>query len=701
MKEGEHRSNGTSSEASLNDQESLSVKFGGGKNRFIRFLHLVRSRASVLPKQLQHFKTVKHVKYKCFVVVITCLVLIFYGIFLTFERGTFSVVYGYRSVLHRNSTAESHKDKIRPYDDNGNLRPEAIRNWTDTQKEIAASRPIALGRSQLGSYDTSNLISMQNFDLMATSEYLTDRTYLPFKVRSYQGNANIDRNVDKDKQCSAISFEDEIYYSNEVKYIDEDRYELMKRLMKQDPRLKEVFEKIASDKKASLKEVAEKYLFRFGSSAQWIEDYQCYLVYSRLVVSPSKYRNLGYFSLITSQAYDKKWNEIKGKKIPYLDVSIPDDIDEQIDAIEAKYPESNCSSISDEFLSEKCVKEQEINKELMEDEKFELLSRYYRIYPSLIKVPFKIYEKWSLSGPEDPKISLRKNRDGRTEPIIFFNRGHEFLGRIMHAVLPHRVIVNSFPLYIPGEKMKGSQKNWSPFYYDEDGASEPSRGTVNLVTTVSPLTVVKCSLDSGVCEKTFNMEQESGNSGDYHSSLRGGTSYVKLPPVVPELRGRNIWVGFVKPHIDNCGASMRFYRPSLVILEESEGKFYYSLITDQFDFDRPVRSWKLKDDYGAGGYNVRSPNSIISWDILSQNNDTREYEDYMQISYSEADFDSYIFVVKGVVNYIINAFRTPDLYEFMVWKKPETGSRNTLQNFCFLKNFVKYCDAYGAEHPET
>lgn len=700
FKEDPSSSDLKSNGSSPSDLESLEVETSHvliKQNRFIRFLHLVRS-TSLSSNHIQHY--VKKLKQRTRVVVILLLLVIFYGCFLTVDKDTFTSVYRYHDIIHHNDSSIDENIRQLDIDIDGNLTPEALQTWNELQEELLNEKPHSMSRANMGSYDSTELIAKQNFDFMAISEFVTNRTFLPFKIRSYQSNAEINIYDKKDDQCKSISFEHDLYYSPEVKYIDEDHYELMKRLIKQDPRLKGVFEKIATDKKVNLKEVAEKYLFRFGSSAQWIEDYQCHLVYSRLVVSPSKYRNLGHFSLIISQAYDKDWNEIKGKKIPYLDVTIPDNLDEQVTAIENKYTETNCSESLDEGARAKCLEQREYNKEMMEDEKYELLSQYYRIYPSLVNVPFKIFKDAGLSGPEDPKISLRKNKDGKTEPIVYFNRGHEFLGRIMHAVFPHRAHVTTIPLYMPGEKNKESQKNWSPFYYEEDGATEISRGTVNLVTKVSPLTIVKCSLDSGVCEKTFDMKEKNGKTGDYFSEIRGGTSYIKLPPVVPELRSRNIWIGLVKPHINNCGESMRFYRPSLTLLEETDGDFYYSIISDQLDFDRPVRSWKLKDNYGAGGYNVRSPNSIISWDVINQNNETKEYEDYMQISFSEADVDSYIFVVKGVMNYIVNAFRSPKLYEFMDWKKKGANIRSDLQNDCFLKNLVKYCDAYGAKHPE-
>ncbi|KAL3231153.1 hypothetical protein RNJ44_00792 [Nakaseomyces bracarensis] len=700
----------TSSESILQSDSDIALESLGAREHddihryYVQYLYPMRAYVKqTVVYTMKMLNANKKLRRKLYAAMI-CSLIIFYGAFLVFESDDLSVTIGFKNSKIENSSIEENlSGTSATYDEYGNLSPEALNSWNSLQKELQTTRPLANDRSYMNSYDTTELIEKQNYELMATNNFVKDREFKSFSIKSYQSNANIEGCFSKQKQCDAITLESNLEFSPKINYINEDIYELVQRLMKEDPWLKEHFEEIAKDKNVDLKQLAKNYLYRFGSSSQWIEDYQCYLVYSRLVIAPTKVRNLGFFSLIVSQAFDKNWNEIKGKKIPYLDITTPDNLAEQIAAIENQIPSIvNCSELPDKSLISKCNEDLKIQMEQIEEDKHNLLSKYYRIYPSLIKVPFKLFKNSGLSGPEDPKISLRKNKDGRTEPIVLFNRAHELYGRIMHAVLPHRRYMSTIPLYLASENMAGSQKNWSPIYSEDDGASDFSRGSITLVATVSPLIILNCSLDTGLCEKTFDVKDKADKSAKFYSSIRGGTSYVKLPPVVPDLRGRDIWVGLVKPHLDSCGASSRFYRMALTLLEKSNGNFHYSLITETLDFDRPVRSWSLKDNYSADGYNVRSPNSIISWDVVGQNNETHEYEDYMQISVSEADVESYVFVLKGVMNYITKSFQKPNLYEYIDWSnKASIDKRVNLGHDCYLTDARAYCYKYGAKYPKV
>lgn len=63
--------------------------------------------------------------------------------------------------------------------------------------------------------------------------------------------------------------------------------------------------------------------------------------YSRVVTSqPGKLKVS--LSLIKASAFDKDWDEIKGKQISYRDVNIPDDLEEQLALLDKSLDNDPC-----------------------------------------------------------------------------------------------------------------------------------------------------------------------------------------------------------------------------------------------------------------------------------------------------------------------------------------------------------------------
>lgn len=153
----------------------------------------------------------------------------------------------------------------------------------------------------------------------------------------------------------------------------------------------------------------------------------------------------------------------------------------------------------------------------------------------------------------------------------------------------------------------------------------------------------------------------------------------------------------MKGHIKECGISDRLYRPSLAILEEENGKYFFNLITDTLHFNTEVLGWSEKN-FKADGYNVLSPNSVISWDVLSQNTETKSYDDYMQISVSQSDKGSYVIKMKGVLDFILQSYTKEGLNNNMDWESSGLEDRIELGGVCFRKHLRNYCEEYSKSH---
>ncbi|KAL3240583.1 uncharacterized protein RNJ42_03801 [Nakaseomyces bracarensis] len=579
--------------------------------------------------------------------------------------------------------------------------PEVMEEWYLSQHSIAKTRPNISSKSFLEDFDTTELIEMQIPEFMATNDYVKAREFTKSVLKNFQSNTNGITGSKINDLCRQATFENEILFSPNTEPITEDLFSLRERLMKADPSFKEVVESVAKDAGLTASDSVNKQWFRFGSSTQWLPDYQCYLVFSRVLVSRETVKNRPTVSIITAQTFDKNWKEIIGKRIPYLDVPLPDDLDEQLESIEKEYQfDEHCIGAQNETMLNKCVKDVENTKKLIEDKKNELIEKYYRVYPTIIDAPFQVSRHNNFQGPEDPKLSIRRNKDGKNEPIVFFNMDKKLYGRVMHVVMPHRKYVPVFPIYAVDRQLGGQQKNWSPLYHEEDGATDNSRGYVHLVQSTSPLTIMKCSLDSGVCKFVFDTKNVIGSTNFASSLIRGGSGFVRLPSVVPELNNRNIWVGLSKSHLNDCGISRSYYRASLNVMEEIDGKYYISLFTDGLDFNRTVLSWMPDRPGVATGVNIRSPNSIISWDVVGQDKDTKEYEDYMQISLSEADEMSYVFVLKGVMNYLVKSFKEKNVEDVLDWEASDSGLRAELAGACFINKITEECTEYSKLHPD-
>lgn len=337
---------------------------------------------------------------------------------------------------------------------------------------------------------------------------------------------------------------------------------------------------------------------------------------------------------------------------------------------------------------------------MAKEEKEELIAKYYRVYPTVLDIPFKATGNLDYMGPEDPKILIRRNHDGQQEPIVVYNmQDNNYEQRLMFVVLPHRKINPIVPLVDKEYKIGGTQKNWTPFIHEGDATSDGSRGFMHVVQHMSPTSILKCSLDNGKCKYIFDAAKIPSLKDVGVKELRGGSAFVKIPHGIPELDGRNLWIAMIKSHQGHCGISFKFYRPHLAIMEEKDGKFSMLSYSSALHFDRDVLSWDGNSTY-AGYINIMSPNSIVSWNIISHNHENDTYEDYMELSFSESDYMSYVVTVRGVLDYILQVLRDGSDRKFLDWTSKDLATMVGTPPKCVRSNLKQHCSVYGNAHKE-
>ncbi|CCK70054.1 uncharacterized protein KNAG_0D03060 [Huiozyma naganishii CBS 8797] len=441
------------------------------------------------------------------------------------------------------------------------------------------------------------------------------------------------------------------------------------------------------EKHMSTKDILRENWYAFGSSAVWLEKENCYLVYTRLMYSKEHKRNIPFMSLIYGQAYDRDWNLLPGKMIRYNDIAMPDVVKQEVEKLKYERENTSCDHVKhDAKQFEECLT---IYKDMMQDIDVRLAAlqdRYYISYPTVIDIPMVINHVYN--GPEDPRSILHKNQRGE-EPLLLFNMETEGYRRI-HSFYPHRKINSLVRFESTDMSLSRTEKNWAPFLTDP--ASENDRfpeESIHFVYNLMPLIIFRCSLFDGKCRTVFkdhNIEDASVGL------IRGGTQFVKLPSVIPEVEGRAMWVAFTKSHVKECGCTGAFYRPMLTVMVEKDGAFNIETITPVVDFKMDVLNWSLDGTSCVGLNNVLSPNSISSWDVISQDAETGQYEDYMTVIVSESDVNSKLVVVKGVLNFVIDIYRkfqvrdtyTADEESALINKKQFKCTEQDLRDFCAL-----------------
>lgn len=443
-------------------------------------------------------------------------------------------------------------------------------------------------------------------------------------------------------------------------------------------------------------EILSKRWYAFGTAPVWLETENCYVAYTRIIYSRHDDRGSPYISLAYGQAFDKDWKEIEGKRIFFRDSEMPKEIKTELENLENILNSDKCQDIS--VNSENyslCIKNTEKENIKLQKKIDTLYDKYSITYPTVLKVPFAINNRWN--GPEDSHVILKKDKEGE-EPVVIFNMPSysNFRSRRVRSFLPHRKNNNFVEFDIDGIDLKFIEKNWAPFFYpgaQDSGDATP--GFIYFVYDFNPMEIIRCSLLSGHCTYVFKASAiDSERGGTF--IFRGGTQFVPLPDVLPQVKDTRMWIGFMKGHVDDCGCGVRFYRPALSLMIEKNGIFHLELIAPNIDFNEAILGWHLKDARCIY-LNVLSPSSIANWFVLSQDPKTKKFDDYLILTVSEADYISKIGYIKGLLNYILDIYNKLDINEsFELSANAKNIIEKTAQ--CGYESSKNFCDEYGLKH---
>lgn len=450
----------------------------------------------------------------------------------------------------------------------------------------------------------------------------------------------------------------------------------------------------SDEKLMSEDEIITKRWYSFGSAPVWLESENCYVSYTRVIYSTYNDRGWPYISIIYGQAYDKDWNELQGKRILFRDSKMPEYVKTEVMKLKE---EINDIKACEKFENDKMAYESCLGKEedRIQGKIDKIYDKFAVTYPTTFTIPFEIESIWN--GPEDPHVILKKDSSGE-EPVVLFNLK---VGKPkkMFALMPHRKTDSLVEFDIENGKLRGTEKNWAPFFHpNTDFSKDNAVGFIYFIYDFNPVEILRCSLFSGHCTFIFQASTFDMTRGGTHI-FRGATQFVPLPEPLPQVKDTNMWLGFIKEHIDRCGCGEKIYRPVLALLIEKKGIYHFELLTPNIDFNESVMNWNLKD-YNCNQANVLSPSSIANWYITSQDPETKKFEDYLALTISEADAISKVVYVKGVLNYILGIYRDMDISDTL-----ENGvqGKSVIEKTsqCVFDSAIAYCKSYGEAHHDS
>ncbi|CAL9729399.1 beta-mannosyltransferase 4 [Monosporozyma unispora] len=594
-----------------------------------------------------------------------------------------------------------------------NIYKFADKNTVEGYLPVKRRRSVVENKKDLLNVDVRKALQRQSWKNSGFNENIRTQNFIKKKALGYVSNLDINKlekfkkNKNKKEEndntnsfthnypgavdCHDLEYSNTLEYLIGQDYLDVDYVQMRRHLLNMDNHMASEY-KLNDEKDMSESEIIEKRWYAFGTAAVWLETENCYVAYTRMIYSKFENRARSYISSVVAQAYDENWKEIKNKRIQFRDVTIPNEVKKQIKRLQDRLNKDNCKGTAEAL--EDCYAHANKNHLKAQKQIDLLLDKYSVKYPTVLNVPFKMREKWN--GPEDPHVILKKDDEGE-EPVIIFNMASH-KDRKLHAFMPHRKVDPMVMLNIEDSEMRQDEKNWSPFFYPgRTESSNASPGFINFVYDYNPLEVVRCSLFTGICNSIFDagtLSLEKGRSG----AIRGGTQYVPLPDILPEVKGKKMWIGFPKTHVENCGCGSRFYRPVLSLLVESDGIYHLELIAPNIDFGKAVLGWNLKDT-DCGNYNVLSPSSISNWIIVNQDQKTKQFEDYMTLTFSEADAVSGQVTIRGVLNYVLQIYNQKEIKDtFTIDIDASAIVRKTSK--CVDDGCRDECKRYGLEHPE-
>ncbi|KAH8435409.1 Beta-mannosyltransferase 1 [Aspergillus melleus] len=266
-------------------------------------------------------------------------------------------------------------------------------------------------------------------------------------------------------------------------------------------------------------------------------------------------------------------------------------------------------------------------------------------FPTILDIPALWREGGSYFGPEDPRTILDPAAD--TEPIIVFNMIMNETGnpRVMWIHRPFSGV--TVPLTIQGEQREKAEKNWAPFFHEstgDGGTSKIAHVYLHFVYSLSPLRVLKCRIEDGICDWVYK-QHISGDLDvphmDPHGEMHGGTNFVPVP--FSRTSEVQVYAGFPRTRLTFCKTGAT-YRPELVLLTGSGEHFHVAFASGPLGFEHSLLSQQQIDHTCEDG-RLLIPSGLMAWDYPQQ-------EDVTTLFFSVSDAETRVLHLHGLLDFI-------------------------------------------------
>lgn len=557
----------------------------------------------------------------------------------------------------------------------------------NSNKIVIFPKDCRLRNEQLGDYYINTL----HHELLANDVVFKSHISNKLKKVSYKPTSMEIFKTSEKSKCSAslIPFKVSRAYN-----MNTDLYKILVRFAHEDSEYYKEMHPFFPDLASQLRtRTIEKYWFQMIGSSVWLEQYGVHLMISRIFYTKTGDKVKPVMSLSYVQVYDRDWNELEN-----VELIVPND-DDTNGAPEYK-------SVS---------------------------------YPNFLPVP--VYhnvaqQKGRFYGAEDPRIILIRNDKGYEEPIIIFNshnrkisqvknfkdiwstvrldmyrsmfmgwlwrtqRGKSNIDEVMDQSHLQDVYVKVKELKLPSDfTLRKKEKNWTPFIDYEYRQNNGYDSDLKLIYQFQDLKILSCSLNPTITECIWEYQQNEENPPAI-KRLRGGTELISINELLDnsnynELNkfkqilirdNKQLWVGFARVVLKNCGCGFKMYRPNLVVLlKDSEG-YSFSAISSFMDLDVPIIPW-YDDGMICSGKNLLVPNGISSWNFAKDK--SGKPNDYLTLTLSRSDATVDILFAKGILRKILTESLLPS---------PLVKNENNVK--CAIKSSKEFCKVY-AEHAQS
>lgn len=597
-------------------------------------------------------------------------------------------------------------------------------------------------------------------------EYNSKVAYHPHSFKIFQSSPSID---DDEAKCDSNLLKDIKVDVSEQQQLSKSLHSIIVKFRRENSLYYQELEPFWKDsiENQIATRTVDKHWYRLAGSSVWLEEYGVHFFISRIIYSPSGVKNTPVISLTYAQLFNDQWQELE-----HAELIVP----------------TNNPDVGNQLV---------LNDQIYTNMKF----------PGFLHVPsYHDRTRGKFYGPEDPRIILVKNPKGFEEPLIVFNayqrkilennlvneddqkvlevkfgfyrsmfmcwpwqfqRGKANIDDMVdHVHIRHiyNRLVELKRVNIPRVK---NQKNWTPFISFEERSKHNFDNYIYFVYRWTDLEVLRCDLANVVgesnCEFEYRLNEELPENGPV-GELRGGTGLINInqfltlyaqiyPEVVPLVKNlppkRELWLGFARAHLDDCGCGQDLYRPNMVVItkdvvkrqmnqKDSTGKellrtinksvYKISHLSSFVSFDLPIVGFDANDKTKLcveNQPNILIPNGISDWTLQqvslsnaqNANDAITGIQDHLTLSTSSGDVTTDIVHIRGILNelfrydHAVGDDKTNKLFsevqlpeseqskfEFMSPEYLNTFGYNNDNVKCALKESRAFCLEYGLAH---